>query len=363
MSKMIYHVPYPLNFQATSGSGIRPVKMYQAFQDAGFEVFLVSGYAPERRQRIKEVKRLIRQGEKFAFLYSESATIPTALTEPKHLPPHLFLDFSFFRFCQKHGINGGVFYRDIYWLFPIYEKLVSKPIATLMRLIYRWDLHNYKRTLTKVFIPSKQMGKHIPIIPQQMFAPLPPGCIENQTSLPSDNLNLLYVGGLGEHYRIKKLLTAVANTKGVELVICVPEAVWAHSKEEYLPFIAENIKIVHVFGEELEKWFAWANVGCIVVEPDEYWQFAVPIKLLDYIGHGLPVLASTTTWASNFIEENNCGWTVDYSDDAIQSTLENLSELGWLDSMKERVNTTAQLNTWKARAIEVAQLLGKEKNE
>ena len=38
MPTMVYHAPYALNRQATSASGIRPVRMYDAFKSLGYEV-------------------------------------------------------------------------------------------------------------------------------------------------------------------------------------------------------------------------------------------------------------------------------------------------------------------------------------
>ncbi|MDO5060365.1 MAG: glycosyl transferase family 1 [Actinomycetaceae bacterium] len=357
MPKMIYHVPYPLNFQATSGSGIRPVKMYQAFQDAGYEVFLVSGYAPERRQRIKEVKKLIRQGEKFAFLYSESATIPTALTEPKHLPPHLFLDFSFFRFCQKHGINGGVFYRDIYWAFDTYLELVKQPLAFFMRKLYRYDLRKYNQSLKKVFLPSLEMGKFVPLVSKDKFLALPPGCPEADSPIPTDKLSLLYIGGIGSHYKIHKLLEAVSSLDNVELTICTSQAMWEANQADYAPFMSENITVVHQSGAGLIPLFAKANVCSLVMEPDEYREFAVPIKLFDYLGNLRPVLASTNTLAGKFVVANDCGWTVDYDTNAIREKLAALQDLTWVAQMEKQVRETRERNTWTARAMQVAAVL------
>lgn len=357
MPKMIYHVPYPLNFEATSGSGIRPVKMYQAFQAAGYEVTLVSGYAKERRSQIKAVKQRIKAGEKFAFLYSESATIPTPLTEPKHLPPHFFLDFSFLHFCKRHGIKSGVFYRDIYWAFDTYLELVKQPLAFFMRRLYRYDLHRYNRSLEKVFLPSMEMGKFVPIVKAEKFAALPPGCPETDSSTPQDKLSILYIGGIGSHYKLHQLLAAVQQLPNVELTICTGKAGWDAAISEYAPLLANNIKVVHESGAGLIPLFANANVCSLVMEPDEYREFAVPIKLFDYLGNLKPVLASKGTLAGRFVEDNDCGWTVEYSVEAIKAKLAALQDLQWLDAMSEQVQKTREANTWTARAKQVAQLL------
>src|SRR5699024_12009507 len=104
---IIFHHPLPLDLNARSASGIRPKRMLQAFRELGYEVDLVTGYAKERKAAVKAVKEKIKQGIQYDFVYAESSTMPTIMTEPHHLPLHPFLDFSFFRFCKKQDIPVG----------------------------------------------------------------------------------------------------------------------------------------------------------------------------------------------------------------------------------------------------------------
>lgn len=357
MAKMLYHTPYPLNFDAIGGSSLRPVKMYEAFKAIGYEVVLVSGYSKERKKAIRTVKKQIRAGEKFDFLYSESATIATSLTEPKHFPPHPFLDFSFFRFCEKNGIRTGVFYRDIYWLFPIYKELVGKVLTFVMRRFFRWDLKNYQRSVSRVFLPSLEMADFIPIVHKEKFVPLPPGSPSSPVALGNDGLKLFYVGGLGSHYRLHRLLEAVSEIPEIQLTLCTPKRGWETAKAEYEHLLSDNITIVHASGDELIPYFSEANIGCITVESDDYWNFAVPIKLFDYLGHGLPVLATQDTWAGRFIAENECGWVTAYTKEAIKDKLKDLLKLDWIDSMSSKVSDVCKQNTWETRAHFVASIL------
>lgn len=117
MKRMIFHIPMKIDRNRASASQIRPMKMIEAFKECGYEVVVVEGYGKERKRQIKEIKSNILKGVKYDFLYSESSTMPTLLTEKNHLPLYPFLDFSFFAFCKKHGIKIGLFYRDIYWVF------------------------------------------------------------------------------------------------------------------------------------------------------------------------------------------------------------------------------------------------------
>ena len=98
---IIFHHPLPLNPLAASASGIRPLKMLEAFQSLGYNVFCITGYANERRKKFQELKKMLTQGVKFDFLYGESSTMPNALANKNHIPTSPHLDRDIFIFCQK----------------------------------------------------------------------------------------------------------------------------------------------------------------------------------------------------------------------------------------------------------------------
>ena len=93
---MIFHVPRRVEKGKASGFHVRVSNMLQAFIDNGYTVDFISGNAKERKQSIKQIRRNIKEGVLYDFLYAENATIPTLLTELHHLPTHPFLDFTFF---------------------------------------------------------------------------------------------------------------------------------------------------------------------------------------------------------------------------------------------------------------------------
>ena len=92
MKRMIFHMPLPLNPQAKSASGIRPVKMLEAFKSLGYEVFEITGYSAERKIKIDGflIKNIERERRKMQI---------TALD-------HLVLTTSNFELCVW-------FYRDV----------------------------------------------------------------------------------------------------------------------------------------------------------------------------------------------------------------------------------------------------------
>ena len=106
----IFHVPNYISQEAKVGSQVRPKKMIEAFKSLGYQVDVVMGYGKERKKQIKIIKKNIKKGYRYDFLYSESSTMPTLLTEKNHIPIYPVLDFGFMNFCKKQGLKIGLFY-------------------------------------------------------------------------------------------------------------------------------------------------------------------------------------------------------------------------------------------------------------
>ena len=99
--KCIVHIPNYIEKEGKSGSNIRPLKMKQAFEEAGYLVDFVYGYGKERKKKIKFIKEQIKKGIEYDFLYSESSTMPTLLTEKNHFPKYINLDFDFLHIVEN----------------------------------------------------------------------------------------------------------------------------------------------------------------------------------------------------------------------------------------------------------------------
>ena len=173
--RCIFHIPNYVDPKGLSGSNVRPYKMADAFRQNGYAVDVVMGYGKDRKRQIAEIKRNISNGVRYDFLYSESSTMPTLLTERHHLPVYPFLDFGFFKFCKTHGIKIGLFYRDIYWKFPLYREKINVLKAKLATAMYRYDLFQYDRLLDVLFLPSVLMKQYMKEIkPSLPLITLPP---------------------------------------------------------------------------------------------------------------------------------------------------------------------------------------------
>ncbi|RZU99605.1 glycosyltransferase [Spiribacter vilamensis] len=360
--RILFHHPLPLNEQAKSASGIRPLCMLKAFRDSGYQVDLVTGYSTERSRTIKEIKKNVRAGTQYDLVYSESSTMPTALTDRHHLPLRPFMDFAFLSFCRRHGIPIGLFYRDIYWRFDNYGEGVNALKILMARAFYWVDLYAYQKTVARLYLPSVEMGKYVPLVNPDRFTALPPGhgSISSSNELDVSErlsgegpLRLFYVGGMSSHYQMHVLFEVVSRIAGVELTVCTREAEWQAVGNEYPPLPA-NIQIIHESGEAMEGYLRAADLAVLFVRPQEYREFAAPVKLYEYLGHRKPIIASQGTLAGRFVEENAVGWTIPYEDNALQNLLENLlTQPERIEKVARRASSIAEDHTWQVRARQV----------
>ncbi len=369
MKRCIFHYPHPIVDKPGIGSALRPNQMRAAFECIGYQVDEISGYSAERKQRIDQIKRNIRSGIKYDFLYSESVNSPTALTDQDHLPRHPIMDFSFFSFCKKAGIPVGLFYRDIHWRFPVYRDTVSlwKQMITLP--LFRYDLCMYRKYVDVLYVPSARMGS---LVPHSNTIPLPPGgqvcpdILKRKADSHSsqESLHVFYVGNVLGVYDITAFCEAVSKTEGVQFTICTPSESWEVAKHKYEPYLCDRIKVIHKSSTELQPHYESADLFCCCLEANEYTRLAMPIKTFEAISYGVPVMITEGIAAADWIAESNCGWVVKNDSDAYVELLRCLRDSAQEVRQKtENALTIAPLNTWATRARKVAKDLLIQKKE
>ena len=355
---MIFHHPLPLAKVPVSGSQVRPIEMLKAFKMLGYNVEEVIGYTKDRKKTISKIKNNIQKGVKYEFAYCENSTMPTQLANPNHIPVAPFMDFNFFQFLQKNNIPVGLFYRDIHWAFPFYQKKVNLIKASIAKLFYRYELKKYNKVLSKLYLPSYEMAKYIPIINPNLIDILPPGHKnvsyvkhKKQFSSKKENINFLYVGGLSDFYDISLFIKELKNFPHIYLTICTRELDWETIKNKYEP-IPDNIKVIHKSYNGLSDLYESSDIALLFVKPQEYWEFAVPIKLLEYVGYRKPVLTTKGIWSSHFIESYQNGWSIPHTQEALYSFLKTLT-LTKIEEKNKPCEICAIENSWLARAQKV----------
>jgi glycosyltransferase involved in cell wall biosynthesis len=360
--KVIFHTPVPLDPSAAVACGIRPLMMLKAFQEIGAEVTVIAGYGADRKKSIKQVKRKLANGELYDFCYSESPPFPTLLTEKSRFPFYPFLDFGFFEVLKKAKVPIDLFYRDIYWMFdeiPTKWGFIKKNIV---KFFYQFDLDKYQKLVDILYLPTEKMGTYLPEFASERKLALPPGLNLREKITPKasrSSLNLFYVGGIGHSYQMHEVFKAIEGT-AVDFTLCTREAEWRAVKDEYACYMSDRVKIVHKSGFDLNELYDKADIAMLFFKPDEYREFAAPLKLYEYIGHGKPIIASAKTHAGEFVEKNGVGWVLDYQSESLVSLLkyprENPAEIC---SAAERSRNVAAQNTWADRARLVSAQLSK----
>lgn len=335
--------------------------MIQAFESLGYNVFLITGFSEERRTRVNQLKLRIKNGEKYEFLYSESSTLPTLLTNNNRVPTFPFLDYNFFRYVKKENIPISLFYRDIYWKFTNEISLKSKMKYFFSKPFFKYDLKWYGKTIDKLYLPSLKMYEYIAeYFPKSVVSELPPGHDkENFIKSTShfkigDKLRILYVGGLSNHYQMHTFFRVVTGMKDVEFTVCTRKLEWDSIKHEYAEFMSSNIRVVHKSGDELLELYNKCDVVSIFVRGSEYWSFAAPLKLYEYLGVAKPIITVHNTLAGDFVDKNKIGWEIPYTSEDLFNLLEFI-QAHPKELTEKTLNCLAvsKVNTWEARAKKV----------
>lgn len=360
--RMIFHHPLPLPVESTSGSRVRPLHLLAAFQELGYAVTVVAGNGTERYAAIQTIRDAVTKGERFAFLYAEPPNAPLLWLNRQQ--PHRFQEYSFWRWCRAQGIPVGLFYRDVHWRFAQFKVVTAWRKRAVLRPLYWVDWLSYYGCVDHLFLPSLAMAAHLPTRwPATRLSALPPGCIS--APLPADKaatagapLKLFYVGGIQPPlYDLRPMFAAVAALSGVQLTVCCRLEEWAAARADYGPFDATKIQIIHAHGEALAAYYTDADLFGLFWQPSAYLDFAMPVKVFEALGYGVPLVTTAGTETARFVASEGIGWVVD-SQEALCTLLVRLRDERALVTAKQRqLAVVRQRHTWQARAQTVAEQL------
>lgn len=354
--RMVFHAPYPLDPAPASASRQRPNKMLAAFVENGHQVHRITGNPFQRTMAYRDLRRRVSAGQQVEFVYSENSTQPNVLaTSIRHGFAPL-LEARILAFCDRNEIPFGQFYRDVYWRFAESQASVSWPRRVLMQVAYRADLELLRRSHAHLFLPSMPMAPIVPFDVGRTTA-LPPGAPLHDSTTPT-GIELLYVGGIGAGYALDEGLRALQEVEEARLTMVVRRQEWEAHRERYEPLLTERVKVVHAGADELQELYDQASACLLLVAPDGYRRFAVPLKLYEYLGYGKPTLASQGTLAGDLVEEMGSGFTVPNAHEDIAALLRRLAkDPALLERAAEHARAARLRNTWVMRAKLVAEVL------
>lgn len=366
---MIFHYPGKLAAgKANRASQLRPLRMIQAFEAIGYDVDIVTGLAADRALAFRAIQESWRNGKRHEFMYSESTTAPLHLHDRLSAVRYFGLDYRFMAEAHERDIPIGLFYRDIYWRFPIYRDEVAWYKRMISIPLYYYDLRMYSRRLDQLFVPSLEYAAALPNPwPGDRISELPPGCTvidpprEAQAG-GSSLLRLLHIGSIiPPIYDIRPALEVVRKLPQVSLTLCCRAEDWEAARHLYEPLLGSNISVVHAQGEALISLYGKMDAALLYYAPDPYRRMAVPIKYYEALGYGTPIIASGPTAVGNFVTADSSGWVVE-SPGEFRDLLTRLSANAVeLNNAKEMVRTVRHAHTWERRAEQVASTLTAKK--
>ncbi len=361
--KCVMHIPWQLTDSSVAATEIRPRKMKMAFEDIGCEVFFICGRASDRVIQVRELKKRLRAGEKFSFLYSESSTLPMQLTEPHHLPTHPWVDANLFRLAKRHGIPSGLFYRDIFWAFSQFPRFNA--VKTLYtNLFHRLELRCYNRCLDVMFFPLDDPAKvreklHL-LKPGIPILPLPSGAdIHPDLKGDSGDYFVYLVVCWPNLHDLKVLIRAFAMVPQCHLKICTPKLRWEENKAFYQSGLTPNIEVLHLVNSEAQELLSKARYAFNYFPPSPYRQLAVPYKLFEYVGHQLPVIWSDQDAAAGIVQRLGLGYVLKHSPEVLADWLRNQPSEDEYQALRTHIGEIRLQHTWQKRAEMVRDTLTK----
>lgn len=360
---ILIYFPYAIG-KPLSGSSVRPQRMVQAFMEFcaehDIELIAIHGESQERESQLKQLQQQRPHGENILYAYMENATVPLWLTDPNHIPKKPRVDISILNYLKQNNVPLGIFYRDIYWKFPEYKLAGVKRAA--MKTIYQIELSLYKKYASHFFLPSLPMNEYTKFQEDKVTA-LPPGGVDNLNLRSTDKsedqpLNAIYVGGLSESYGIAEMLKAfdeVAQHDPISLqMICRETEYEKHELLQEYHKTRQWLKVNHASGEELAAYYQQADFAMLPLKRTVYNDFAVAVKLFEYMSYGLPVVATDCLAQAKIIQESGNGVTVPDHSEGLVRGIESMQEPQALAKYEENAKESLlQSNLWIHRVERV----------
>jgi spore maturation protein CgeB len=118
-----------------------------------------------------------------------------------------------------------------------------------------------------------------------------------------------------------------------------------------------NLRVEHLSGTDLADLYLNADIVAIVRAHHPYLDFAMPVKVFEAIGFGVPMITETGTEAANLIAKEGFGWVLPN----IESIQDKLTQLIFnrdeIVEVRRIMYSKRDQHTWIARARTVTDVL------
>ncbi|MGC8487507.1 MAG: glycosyltransferase, partial [Clostridia bacterium] len=231
----------------------------------------------------------------------------------------------------------------------------------LMAVGYHFTLREYRRLATVLFGQTAAFGSLISPGPVELLPPAgrvlePPPDIRR---LPH---RVIYAGANGPQDGVEVAVAAMADVvrsfPDAELVLVLRPA---EQPERVPPYC----RVVTASGETLEPWLWSSSVGLVPRRHTRYFRVILPVKIFDYMAHGLAQVVTHESESASFVETLGIGLGApDTPSGFADAILRLLNDPTRREAMAARsLRAVADQHNWPARARDVLHHLGLGRRE
>ncbi len=307
------------------------------------ELTAIIGTRAERARRYGAVAARLAD---FDGVYVESAT--SMMTGS---------DWNFLRAARRAGLPLGIYVRDYYQRFPdLYPP--KNPKERLMALGYHLTLREFRRLATVLFAQTEAFGA---IVSPASVTTLPPAgrVLNPPAGLARIPHRVIYAGANGPQDGVD---VAVAAMGEVVREMADAELILVLRPSEQPGRVPAYCRVVTASGPTLEPWLWSSAVGLVPRRHTRYFRLILPVKIFDYMAHGLALVVTQDSESARFVESRGIGLG---APDTARGFADAILRLFKNPALRQAMGDRAlalvrQSHHWDARAHEVLRALGLE---
>lgn len=320
---------YPLD-KLDAAPKIRTYYLWKALENLA-EVTFITGTRQSRRWPLW---KLILSGnlERFDAVYLEAATSTSMET-----------DLLLLALLKSAKIPIGIYIRDAYPLFGL--TLVRNPKEWLLKKAWFFSQWAYERVAKILFFPTQSLADCFAFEQKVLLPPAARvGLVSEPFLGPFDTL--LYAGHLSDEngWPLLKAAMEIVHVQNPQIRLL---ALTPTLTSEQFPWLEIRRGVLEDILVDLPR-----IAAALIPRPQtDYNHLAIPVKLMDYLSLGLPIIATDCKEMAGLIQSDCLGLAVSVIPEAFaKACLDLLTDLELRNQVSQQCLNFIQINRWEDRA-------------